>query len=93
MKWLTAVLAVLGLVALVFAVIYFTVDAQSLPAFLGPLHHVQAHRKRRGEAVLALAIVLWVIAAIVFFVERRSLTAPSEPSSPSTTNTTDQPVA
>jgi heme/copper-type cytochrome/quinol oxidase subunit 1 len=87
MKWLTAVLVVLGLIALVAAIIYFTVAAQSLPTFLGPLHHVQAHRKRRGEAVLALAIVLWAVAAIIFFVERRSLTTPS------TTSTTDQPAA
>jgi hypothetical protein len=87
MKWISAVLAILGVLALVAAIIYFTVAAQSLPSFLGPLHHVPAHRKRRGEAALAAAIVLWAIAAIVFFVERRSLSAPA------TTSTTDQPAA
>jgi len=34
---------------------------------------VNAHRKRRGEAAIAIAVVLWVIAGIVLFVERRQL--------------------
>ena len=80
MKWLAAVLGVLGLIALVAAIIYFSVPAHSLPSFLGPLHRVKAHRKRRGEAAIAAAVVLWVIAGIVLYVERRSsTTAPSEP--------------
>jgi hypothetical protein len=31
-----------------------------------------AHRKRRGEGAIALAVVLWVIAGIVFYIDRRS---------------------
>jgi hypothetical protein len=70
------VVGVLGLVALVAAIIYFTVPAHSLPSFLGPLHGPNvasnAHRKRRGEGAIALAVVLWVIAGIVFYIDRRS---------------------
>ncbi len=58
MKWLSVVLGVLGLLSLVVAIIYFSVPAHSLPSFLGPLHRVQAHRKRRGEAAIALTVVL-----------------------------------
>ncbi|MGA2522409.1 MAG: hypothetical protein ABSG81_16505 [Acidimicrobiales bacterium] len=73
MKWISAVLGVVGLVALVIAIIYFAVPAHSLPSFLGTLHiRTQAHRKRRGEAAIAAAVVLWVVAGIVFAVDRRS---------------------
>ena len=33
---------------------------------------MNAHRKRRGEAAIAIAVVLWVIAGIVIFVGQRS---------------------
>ena len=72
MKWLAAVIGVLGLLALIGGILYFTIPAHSLPSFLGPLPRVNAHRKRRGEAAIAVAVVLWVVAAIVIFVGRRS---------------------
>ena len=85
-KWLAAVLGVVGLLALVVGILYFSIPAHSLPSFLGPLHiHTKAHRKRRGEAAIAIAIVLWVIAAVIIFVARRSsnpapaATAPTGP--------------
>jgi hypothetical protein len=77
MKWLTAVLGFLGLLALVAAILYFTIPAHSLPSFLGPIQRVSAHRKRRGEAAIAIAVVLWVVAGIVFYVGRRSAAGPS----------------
>ncbi|HUY23418.1 MAG TPA: hypothetical protein VMV22_13860 [Acidimicrobiales bacterium] len=80
LKWLAAVLGVLGLIALVVGIIYFSVPAHSLPSFLGPLQRVKAHRKRRGEAAIAGAVVLWVIGGILFYVDKRSSTkAPSDP--------------
>ena len=79
MKWLTAVLGVLGLLALVAAIMYFTIPAHSLPSFLGPLQRVNAHRKRRGEAAIAIAVVLWVVAGIVVYVGRRAATAGAAP--------------
>jgi len=92
MKWLSAVLGVLGLLALIAGIIYFTVPAHSLPSFLGPLTkppsvlHSSVHRKRRGEAAIVIAVVLWVIAGIVLFVDSRSRSrsgdAPTVPSAP-----------
>jgi hypothetical protein len=77
MKWISVVLGVLGLLALVVAIIYFSVPAHSLPTFLGPLNRVQAHRKRRGEAAIALAVVLGVIAGILYYVDKRSRAIPA----------------
>ena len=90
MKWLAAVIGVIGLLALIAGIIYFTVPAHSLPSFLGPLPHaaVKAHRKRRGDAAIAVAVVLWVIAGILFYVDRRQ----SSPKSVDTENPTPAPT-
>jgi hypothetical protein len=90
MKWLTAVLGVLGLLALVAAIMYFTIPAHSLPSFLGPMYRVNAHRKRRGEAAIALAVVLWVVAGIVLYVGRRATRGPATPRVAADTSTSDQ---
>ena len=96
MKWLTAVLGVLGLLALVAAIMYFTIPAHSLPSFLGPLHgpavKPHAHRKRRGEAAIALAVVLWVVAGIVFYVGRRQAAGPASSAPAADLPTSDQPA-
>ncbi len=92
MKWLTAVLGVLGLLALVAAIMYFTIPAHSLPSFLGPLQRVNAHRKRRGEAAIALAVVLWVVAGIVVYVGRRAATAGAAPK-PAAEAAAEQPAS
>ena len=84
-KWLSVVLGVLALLSLVVAIIYFSVPAHSLPSFLGPLNRVQAHRKRRGEAAVALTVVLAVIGGILFYVDRRSSAKPAS-SNPAPTN-------
>jgi uncharacterized membrane protein HdeD (DUF308 family) len=97
MRWISAVVGVLGLLALVAAIIYFTVPAHSLPSFLGPLHGPNvasnAHRKRRGEGAIALAVVLWVIAGIVFYVDRRSSAQPAADKPATDQPATDQPAA
>ena len=79
MKWIAAVLGVIGLLVLIAAIIYFTVPAHSLPSILGPCHSTtctvtNVKRKRRGEAALAIGIVLWVVAVILLVVDRRSST-------------------
>lgn len=84
-KWLSVVLGVLALLSLVVAIIYFSVPAHSLPSFLGPLNRVQAHRKRRGEAAIALTVVLAVIAGVLFYVDRRSSSKPAS-TNPASTN-------
>jgi hypothetical protein len=96
MKWLTAVLGVLGLLALIAAIMYFTIPAHSLPSFLGPLHgpsvKAHVHRKRRGEGAIAIAVVLWVIAGIVFYVGRRSAAGPASSKPAANLPTSDQPA-
>ncbi|HLM94782.1 MAG TPA: hypothetical protein VK283_00620 [Acidimicrobiales bacterium] len=86
LKWLSVVLGVLGLLSLVVAVIYFSVPAHSLPSFLGPLNRVQAHRKRRGEAAIALTVVLAVIVGILVYVDRRSSVPKATSSNPTSNN-------
>lgn len=72
MKILAAILAVIGALAIAAAIVYYTVPAHSLPSILGTLHlHTQAKRVKRGEAALIIGIVLWVAAAVVFFVGMR----------------------
>jgi hypothetical protein len=70
-RWLVAVLVVLGLLAVAAAVVYFAVPAHSLPSFLGTLHGVKAHRTRRGTVALIVGIVLWVLAAALYFAGSR----------------------
>ena len=84
-KWISVVLGVLALLSLVVAIVYFSVPAHSLPSFLGPLNRVQAHRKRRGEAAVALTVVLAVMGGILFYVDRRSASKPAS-SNPSPSN-------
>jgi uncharacterized membrane protein len=73
-KWVVGVLAILGVILIALAIVYYTVQAHSLPSFMGPIHlghpGARVHRKRRGEATLVLGIVLLVVAAIVGFVAR-----------------------
>jgi drug/metabolite transporter (DMT)-like permease len=65
------VLAVLGVLFVVAAIIFFTVKAQSLPAFMGQITHpygrAHATRPLHGIAALVAAIVCFVAA---FFVQR-----------------------
>jgi drug/metabolite transporter (DMT)-like permease len=65
------VLAVLGVLFVVAAIIFFTVKAQSLPVFMGrithPVSRAQATRPLHGAAALVAAIVCFVAA---FFVNR-----------------------
>jgi amino acid permease len=69
-KWVVVILAVVGLLAIVAAVIYYSVPADSLPSFLGTLHHIKAHRRERGRDALVLGVVLLILAAIVGLVGR-----------------------
>jgi hypothetical protein len=67
-----AVLVVLGILALVAGVIYLTVDAKSLPSFMGQLHTYAGHRSKRGTAALIVGAVLLLAGGWVFFYKPRS---------------------
>jgi drug/metabolite transporter (DMT)-like permease len=49
---------VIGVLAVVAGVIYLTVEAKSLPSFLGALHNDTAHRSLRGIVALVVGAVL-----------------------------------
>jgi flagellar basal body-associated protein FliL len=69
-RTLAIVLLVIGVVLIAVGVMYFTVAADKLPSLLGPLHHVQSHRTKRGAVALVLG-GLSAIGAIVAFVRSR----------------------
>ena len=58
---LTVVLAVLGVVILLVAIVYFTKSANDLPSFF-PGHQagVTRHHTKHGLALVALAVVTWI---------------------------------
>jgi amino acid permease len=58
-KWIVvAVLAVIGVLAVIVSVIYFTEAAKSLPSILGTLHRTTSHRTLRGIISLLVGLVL-----------------------------------
>jgi amino acid permease len=57
-----AIIAVLGVLAIIAAVIYLTTAGKSLPSILGQVHGYTGHRSKRGIAALVVGIVLLVIA-------------------------------
>lgn len=66
-----AVLVVLGILALVAGVIYLTVDAKSLPSFMGQVHAYAGHRTRRGIAALIIGALLLLAGGGVLYYGRR----------------------
>jgi hypothetical protein len=73
MKWAAVIIGIIGALAIVAAIIYYTVPAHSLPSFMGTLHlHTKAKRVKRGEAALIAGIVLLIIAGVLVFVDIRN---------------------
>lgn len=59
-KLAAAVLVLIGIVAVVVGVIWLTVEAKSLPSFLGQIHGATVHRSKRGVAALVIGAALIV---------------------------------
>jgi hypothetical protein len=57
-RTLAAVIAVVGVLAVVVGIVYLTVQAKSLPGILGQLHGMTGHRSKRGVAALVVGVVL-----------------------------------
>lgn len=53
-----AVLVVLGILALIAGMIYLTVQAKSLPSFMGQIHADHAHRSLRGIVAIIVGVLL-----------------------------------
>lgn len=55
-RTLAIVLVAVGVVLIAIGLMYFTVAADKLPAFLGQIHHTSAHRTKRGAVALILGL-------------------------------------
>jgi uncharacterized membrane protein len=72
-RWVVAVIfAVVGVLALVVAVIYLTVPIHSIPSFMPGKRSVGGTYHKRGALVAVVGIVLLAIAAFVGLGARRS---------------------
>jgi amino acid permease len=67
-----AFVIVLGILALIVGVIYLTVEAKSLPSFLGQLHGYTGHRSKRGIAALVVGVVLLLVGGSVAAYRQRT---------------------
>jgi intracellular sulfur oxidation DsrE/DsrF family protein len=79
MKWVAIILVVVGVLAGIVAIEYFTVSIHALPAFLGgkPHHHVRGHYHKRG-AIAALIAVVALGSGIYLFLKDRKNTKSTE---------------
>ena len=76
-RWvITAILAVLGVLALVVAVIYLTTPIHSLPSFIPGKHAVNGHYHKRGAIAAVIGIVLLAVAAVVGLRGRGAVASP-----------------
>ncbi len=66
MRPLAIALAIVGVAAIVLAIIYFVVPAGSLPSLLGPARNGQGHHDRRAIAALVVGIAALVAAALMY---------------------------
>jgi amino acid permease len=57
---LTVILAIIGLICIVVAIIYFTVSANSLPSFIPGHAKSHLHHNRRGIAALVVGILFLI---------------------------------
>ena len=53
-----AVIVVVGILALAAGLVYLTVEAKSLPSFMGQIHGDVAHRSLRGIVALIVGVLL-----------------------------------
>ncbi len=72
-KWvLCAVCAVVGVVALIYAVIYLAVPIHSLPGFVPGKVSVNGHYHKRAALTGAIGVVLIAVAIVIGISARRS---------------------
>ncbi len=77
-RWVICVVcAVLGVVALIYAVIYLSVPIHSLPGFVPGKRPVGGHYHKRALLVAIIGVVLLAIAVFFGMPARRSKVAPA----------------
>jgi hypothetical protein len=75
-KWvISAICAVLGVIAIIYAVIYLAVPIHSLPGFVPGKKATTGHYHKRAFASAVIGIVLLAIATYLGMTARRSATA------------------
>jgi uncharacterized membrane protein len=75
---LSAILVIVGILALVVAVIYLTVSIHSLPGFVPGKHvGVNGHYHKRGAIAAVIGIVVLALGVVIGFRGRRQVTAPA----------------
>jgi hypothetical protein len=63
------VIGVVGVLGILAGIVYFTVEAKSLPSFMGQIHGDTAHRSLRGIVSLIVGVLL-VAAGVALFAYR-----------------------
>jgi uncharacterized membrane protein len=82
-KWvISAICGILGLVALIYAVIYLAVPIHSLPGFVPGKTNVNGHYHKRALITAIIGIVLLAIAVYVGLTAQRASAAEVGSSSP-----------
>jgi len=72
MRWLSALVIVVGVLAIAGGALYISVPAHSLPTFFpGYIAHAKAKHTSRGEVGLAIGAVLVIIGGVLAFSGRR----------------------
>ncbi len=80
MKWIyVIVLAIIGVLAAIVAIEYFTVAIHALPSFMGR-HHGRGHYRKRGAGAAVIAFVTLAVAGYLTYRNLRTDKAgPSRP--------------
>jgi uncharacterized membrane protein len=75
---LSVILVIVGILALVVAVIYLTVSIHSLPGFIPGKHvGVNGHYHKRGAIAAVIGIVVLALGVVIGFRGRRQVAAPA----------------
>ena len=92
-KWvIAAICAVLGVIALIYAVIYLTVPIHQLPGFVPGKKAIGGHYHKRAFASAVIGIVLLAIAAYFGMTTRRSTSAAGSATGPASAGSAPQGV-
>jgi uncharacterized membrane protein len=76
-KWvISAICAILGIIALIYAVIYLAVPIHSLPGFVPGKTPVNGHYHKRALISAVIGIVLLAVAAYLGMTAQRSTATP-----------------
>jgi uncharacterized membrane protein len=84
-KWAaSAILAIVGVLAIAVAVIYVAVSIHSLPSFIPGKHvGVNGHYHKRAAIAGVIGIVLLALSGVIVFRSRQGAATPSEVATPS----------